>query len=279
MTNQTTLYAGVLGDPVGHSLSPKLHGYWLKKYNIPGSYEAIQIAPDMLQRTLRGLPRKKFKGVNLTIPHKEAANLYVDERDDSAKRVGAINTVTVMEGGKLKGSNTDAYGFYANLKEQAPQLAIKGKRVVVLGAGGAARAVCVALQDMEAADIIIINRTKEKAERIAGAVGKPCRVEMWEKRDDLLEAASLLVNATPLGMKGQQPLNISLHALPTDAAVADLVYKPLETELLRQAKARGNLAIDGLGMLIWQAVPAFAAWFGVTPEVDDQLRKHLKEEA
>ncbi len=271
--------AGVLGDPIGHSLSPKLHNYWLKKYNIPGAYEAIHVVPDMLQRTLRGLPRKKFKGVNLTIPHKEAANLFVDERDDSARRVGAINTVTVMEGGRLKGSNTDAYGFYANLVAQAPHLNIKGKRAVVLGAGGAARAVCVALQDMEVADIIILNRTQEKADRIITAIGKPCRVENWDNRENLLEAASLLVNATPLGMKGLQPLKISLDALPREAVVADLVYRPLETDLLKEARARGNTAIDGLGMLIWQAVPAFTAWFGVAPEVDDALLAHLRQEA
>ena len=263
--------AGVIGWPVGHSLSPKLHGYWLKHYNIKGEYLAKGVEPEDLEEALRALPKKGWQGCNLTIPHKEAALLSMDSLDEEARAIGAVNTVIVKKG-KLHGTNTDAYGFIENIRPFMPKAKNKA---VVLGAGGAAKAVCYALIKDGFDKISIANRTHEKSEALARQFGNKANAAMWDERAALLEQADLLVNATSLGMTGKGPLDIDLSRLPKTALVTDIVYAPLVTPLLAQANARGNSVIDGLGMLLHQAVPAFEAWFGVRPEVTPELRQYV----
>ena len=260
--------AGVMGWPVHHSRSPRLHGYWLEKHGIDGVYLPLAVAPERLEAALRGLPALGFAGCNLTLPHKERALAIVDETDDLARRIGAVNAVFVNPDGSLKGSNTDAYGFLENL----PAIDWRGKAAAVLGAGGAARAVLVALIDAGIGEIRLTNRTRVRADAMAGQIGGPIRVIDWAARATALADTALLVNTTSLGMTGQPPLALTLDDLPSSALVNDIVYAPLETDLLRQARARGNPAVDGLGMLLHQARPAFAAWFGQPVEVDRGLR-------
>jgi shikimate dehydrogenase len=261
--------AGVLGWPVAHSLSPLLHGYWLRQYGISGRYLAMPVRPEDLAASIEDM-RKGFAGCNLTIPHKEAVIPLLDEVDELGRAIGAVNTV-VVKGGRLYGTNTDVYGFSENMR---PHISRKNK-AVVLGAGGAARAVCRALLDEGFARIVIVNRTLEKAQSLAQHFGERFSAAPWEEREDILRDADLLVNATSLGLENQPELAIDLAALPASAVVTDTIYKPLETRLLAQARARGLAAIDGLGMLIHQAVPGFAAWFGVTPQVTPELREYL----
>ena len=259
--------AGVLGWPVSHSLSPKLHHHWLKTLGIDGEYKALAVEPKDLQTTLKALPDMGWQGCNLTIPHKEAALPFLDELDDTARAIGAVNTV-IVRGGKLIGSNTDAYGFAENIRA-----GLTGThKAVVLGAGGAAKAVCYALHQLGFQHIVIANRTREKAEALAASF-QNVQVGAWD--NNLLADADLLVNATSLGMTGKEPLEMDLSRLPVGALVTDIVYAPLITPLLAAAKARGNPIVDGLGMLLHQAVPGFAAWFGVRPQVTAQLREHV----
>ncbi len=268
--------AGVMGWPVGHSLSPRLHGYWLRQYAIDGVYVPLAVPPDRLEQALRALPSLGFRGVNLTVPHKQAALSFVDRTDSTARRVGAINTILVGENGQLEGLNTDVYGFAENLRAVGlDPKTLPSKTAAVLGAGGAARAVVAALQDMGFAEVRIVNRSRERAERLIETLGGKLRFVEKTRTNEALENASLLVNATSLGMTGEPPLSIDLAALPKEAWVADAVYTPLMTGLLRQASARGNRIVDGLGMLLHQARPAFAAWFGVEPEVTEALRRHV----
>lgn len=270
--------AGVIGWPVNHSLSPKLHRYWLDKYKIKGEYRALAVAPKELERTLQSLPGEGYAGFNVTLPHKEAASLLVDELDDAARAIGAVNTV-VIKGKSFLGKNTDAYGFAQSLKAGG---GLKHKKkAVVLGAGGAARAVVKALADEGFAHIVIACRTMRKGLEIRDSkIGKEKNIEVvtWAERHAALEHADLLVNATSLNLAGGEALDIDLGLLPKAAAVMDLVYVPLVTPLLAQAKKRGNITIDGLGMLMHQAVPAFEAWFGVRPEVDEALKALLVHE-
>ncbi|MEX2450839.1 MAG: shikimate dehydrogenase [Rhodospirillales bacterium] len=276
MTEQARLIrAGVMGWPVGHSLSPRLHGYWLERYGIAGRYDALPVTPDAFARTFRELPAAGYAGVNITVPHKEAALAAVDEADGVAKRIGAVNTVVVKSGGALWGTNTDAFGFLENLKAGAPAFDVRRGPAVVLGAGGAARAVVVALLDAGAPAIRLINRTAARAEALAADIAGPVQVAAWRARADVLGDAALLVNATTLGMQGQPPLDMTLDALPGSAVVTDIVYAPLETALLKSARAKGCTAVDGLGMLLHQARPGFEAWFGVAPEVTPELRAHV----
>jgi shikimate dehydrogenase len=263
--------AGVIGWPVSHSLSPRLHGYWLKKYSVDGSYEAIAVEPKNLETFIRTL-KNTYIGANVTLPHKEVMLPLLDVIDDTAKAIGAVNTI-VVKNGKLYGSNTDAYGFSQNLKQNGVEN-IKNK-AVVLGAGGAARAAVKALADKGCRQIVIVNRTVSRAEAIAGAIGGKIDVVPWDNRATVLDGAELLVNATSLGLKSGAPLDIALEALPKQAAVMDMVYNPLETPLLAAARACGHKIVDGLGMLIWQAVPGFEAWFGVKPDVDNAIREQL----
>lgn len=269
------LKAGVMGWPVDHSRSPALHEYWLKTYDIDGSYLRLPIPPEKLALALGELHDKGFNGVNLTVPHKEAALTMVDVLSPEAKRIGAINTVFVAANGRLYGTNTDGYGFISNVRAGAPALRLQNSVVTVLGAGGAARAVCVALQDEGVAEIRVVNRTIARAENLAQTLGSPLKALPWTDYAAAFEDTDLLVNTTTLGMAGQPPLDMDLQALPTSAVVNDIVYVPLETPLLAAARARGNPVVDGLGMLLYQAQPGFAGWFGVRPEVTPALRRHV----
>jgi shikimate dehydrogenase len=263
--------AGVMGFPVGHSLSPRLHGFWLAKYGIAGAYMRLPVAPADFPIYLRTVQKLGFAGVNVTLPHKEAAFAASDETDAAAKRTGAVNMIT-FAGGRILGRCTDGFGFLESLREAAPSWSAAGKRAVVLGAGGGARAVVAALLDA-GAEVTVTNRTSSRAKALTDAIGG--RTADWSARARVLEGADLLVNTTLLGMAGQDRLDIDLAALPTTALVADIVYVPLETELLAAARKRGNVAVDGLGMLLHQARPAFAAWFGREPQVTAELRRYV----
>ncbi len=266
--------AAVMGWPVAHSRSPALHRYWLERHGLAGDYVKLAVPPDRLGPALRALPNLGFAGCNLTIPHKEAALAFLDEVDPQARAIGAVNTVTVRPDGKLHGSNSDVFGFLANLEAEAPDWRAAAP-AVVLGAGGAARAVLAALVAEGVPEIRVINRRQERATALAALFdGKPT-VLPWEQRGTALSGAALLVNATSLGMSGAPPLDLSLDALPRDAVVNDIVYAPLETPLLAAARRRGNRAVDGLGMLMHQGRPGFAAWFGIEPEVTPELRARM----
>lgn len=265
--------SGVMGWPVAHSRSPVLHGYWLQRYGIDGAYVPLAVRPENLRHALQSLPLLGFAGCNLTIPHKEEALHIVDTVEPSAKRARGVNTVMVDAQGKLIGSSTDGHGFMAALRASAPGFEPGRAPAVILGAGGAARAVIAALLDHGAREIRLVNRTPERAARLASELGAAVRSIAWDDRSKALAGAGLLVNATSLGMEGQPALDLPLHALPRDAVVNDVVYVPLETPLLAAARARGNLCVDGLGMLLHQAQPGFEAWFGIKPEVDEALRQ------
>ena len=266
--------AGIVGWPVSHSRSPKLHGYWLRHHRIDGTYVPLPIRPETFERGLRMLAAFGFRGVNVTIPHKEVALAACDEVDVQARRLGAVNTIVVRDG-RLEGSNTDVFGFLENLVRGAPNWRAGDAPAVVVGAGGAARAVAVALLDAAVPEIRLVNRTRSRAESVAKSLGGPLRVVDWGDRARALSRAGLLVNATSLGMVGQPPLDLDLSELPSEAVVNDIVYAPLETPLLAEAASRGHRVVDGLGMLLHQARPGFEAWFGVKPEVTDELRRFV----
>lgn len=262
--------AGVVGFPVNHSLSPKLHGFWLKKYRIKGEYRAFEVKAERLGDFLKNMQDHDIVGVNLTVPHKERVFDFLDEVDEVAQKIGAVNTVVVTDKGKLRGFNTDGAGFLANIgnKWQDP--------VTVIGAGGAARGILVSLLGEDVAEIRLVNRTEGRAEKLAEDLGDDrIKVLPWEKREDSLTEIGLLVNTTTQGMKNQPPLDLKLARLPSSAVVNDIVYNPLETPLLKEARLRGNVIVDGLGMLLHQAAPGFEAWFGVRPDVDESLRAHV----
>lgn len=263
--------AGVMGWPVAHSLSPRLHGYWLDRHRIDGAYVPLAVPPEKFATALRALPALGFAGANVTVPHKEAALAAVDRVEPLAERIGAVNTVVVDADGTLEGRNTDAFGFVANLDEGASGWRKSASPAVVLGAGGAARAVVAALIDLGIA-VRLVNRTTERAQALADSIGGIVDIVPWSQRVEALDGAGLLVNTTTLGMTGKPALEISLAPLPKTATVNDIVYAPLQTDLLRAAAARGNKTVDGLGMLLHQARPGFAAWFGVEPEVTADLR-------
>lgn len=262
--------AGVMGWPIGHSRSPRLHGHWLDRHGIDGAYVPLAVAPENLSIALRALPALGFRGTNLTLPHKEAAVDICDSVTDQARRIGAVNTIVVGDDGTLKGSNTDAYGFIENLRQGSGWQPADGP-VVLLGAGGAARGLAIALADAGVTELRILNRTQARAATLAADIG-PAVAAPWEDRADALAGAALLVNSTTLGMTGQPALDLDLSQLPAGAVVNDIVYAPLETPLLANARARGNPVVDGLGMLLYQAQPGFEAWFGTRPEVDADLR-------
>jgi shikimate dehydrogenase len=267
--------AGVIGWPVAHSRSPRLHGFWLAQHDIDGAYLPLPVHPQNLAAALRALPLLGFTGVNITLPHKAAALALVDRASEEAQRIGAINTVVVAADGLLEGSNTDGYGFLAHLKASAPAWRASDGPAVLLGAGGAARAIAVALLGAGVPELRLANRTARRTAELAAALGPRVEPIDWEQRSGALDGAALLVNSTTLGMAGQPPLKISLQRLPRPAVVYDIVYVPLETPLLAAARARGNIPVDGLGMLLHQALPGFAAWFGVTPEVTPELREFV----
>lgn len=271
----SAIKAGVMGWPVDHSRSPALHGFWLQTYGIDGTYERIPVAPADLETALRSLPARGFAGCNLTVPHKEAAMAIVDDVSPEGRRIGAVNTIVVTPDGRLKATNTDAYGFITSLRTSAPGYKPNIGAAVVLGAGGAARAVCVALLDAGVPEVRLINRTSARAAQLAKDVGGAFTVTDWADRNAALKNAAFLVNTTTQGMKGQPPLDLDLAALPREAVVTDIVYVPLETPLLAAARARGNVVVDGLGMLLYQAQPGFEGWFGTRPEVTSALREHV----
>lgn len=271
--------AGVVGWPIGHSLSPRLHVYWLKQQGIMGDYQAYEVPPEGLEKFIHSLGEENITGVNLTVPHKEIVFPFLDEIDDVARKIGAVNVVTAT-GGKLRGTNTDGYGFYTNLVEIAPHWVPSQAPVAIIGAGGAARAAIVSLLDAGVPEIRIFNRTRTRAENLIKLYAdfyEPDRLVVgnWVDRSEKLGDCSLVVNTTTLGMKGQLPLEVNLDSLPKTAVVYDIVYNPLETALLRAARERGNVTVDGLGMLLHQATPAFEAWFGRTVTVDKALRDHV----
>ncbi|MDG1437624.1 MAG: shikimate dehydrogenase [Emcibacteraceae bacterium] len=276
MSREHKIIAGVVGDPVSHSVSPLLHGYWLNKYGINGDYKAFHVTAENLSSFIATLKQNGINGLNLTVPHKEQAAKLVDRIDERAQKIGAVNTIYFDSDGKVVGSNTDGIGFLAHLKQSTKRWTAQSGPVVVIGAGGAARAVLVSLLDDGVPEIRLTNRTRQRANRLSNELNDP-RVKIidWADRADALEGAALLVNVTTLGMTGQPELELNLGRLPKSATVYDIVYAPLETTLLKNARANGNECIDGLGMLLHQAVPGFEAWFGTKPEVDDGLRVYI----
>ncbi len=265
--------ACVIGWPVSHSLSPVIHGFWLKQHGLDGEYVKAAVEPSEFAQFISGLSARGFAGANITVPHKvEAFRLCAV--DAAAEAIGAVNTVW-LEGAKLCGSNTDAYGFTAHLDGEAPGWDAAGAAVVI-GAGGASRAIVYSLRQRGFEDIRIVNRSVAKAEALAAAF-PPARAFGFQALEHALDGALFAVNCSILGMGGEAPLNIDISGLGRNATVCDIVYHPLETALLRQAKERGLRAVDGLGMLLHQAVPGFEKWFGVRPEVSPALRAAVLE--
>lgn len=268
--------AGLIGWPVSQSRSPMLHGHWLAEHGILGAYVPLPVAPGRLADALRGLVALGFAGANVTLPHKEEAARLVDRVDPVGQRMGAINLIVVEPNGTLSGYNKDGYGFIESLREAQPGWRGDAGPAVVLGAGGGARSVVVSLLEEGAPELRLLNRTRARAKQLKAEFGGNIAVIDWESRNQALAGAALLVNTTTQGMTGQPPLDIALDALPTTALVCDIVYNPLVPPLLAAARARGNPIVGGLGMLLHQARPAFAAWFGVLPDVTPELRASIE---
>ena len=268
--------AAVIGWPVHQSLSPRMHNYWLKQHGLLGAYVALLIAPENFAACAAALPLMGFAGASVTVPHKEAAFALAALLDDDARITGAVNTL-VFESGAVSGLNTDVKGFAASLSAGLGEGAAAAGPVAVLGAGGAARAVVLALARAGAPEVRLLNRTNTRSQTLANTLGQFAKIKLvdWGDWHDAFAGARLLVNTTSLGMTGKPPLELSLDGLPLEAAVVDIVYNPLETPLLKAARARGHRTMDGLGMLMHQAAPAFTAWFGVSPQVTAELRAEL----
>jgi len=264
--------ACVIGWPVSHSLSPIIHGYWLEEHRLEGEYVKQPVEPKAFESFLKTLSAHGFTGANITVPHKIEAFRLCEFRDSAAEAIGAVNTVW-LDGGKLAGSNTDAYGFTANLDNESPGWD-RGGPAAVIGAGGAARAIVWALIRRGFEDVRIVNRTEARAAELAASF-PPARAFGFDRLSQALEGAQLVVNSSTLGMAGAPSLNIDLSAIGISACVCDIVYHPLETELLKQARRGGWTAVDGLGMLLHQAVPGFDMWFGVRPKVSPGLRERV----
>jgi shikimate dehydrogenase len=270
------LLAGVMGWPVLHSRSPLLHNHWLDQAGLDGRYVPLEIPLAGLAAALRALPALGFSGCNLTIPHKIEAVKLVDRLDETARRIGATNTIVVEKDGSLSGTNTDAWGFVASVAQALPQWRADAGPAVVVGAGGGARAIVDGLLEQGCREIRVVNRTQARAAALRADFGSALVPVAWDDRHAALADAAMLVNATSQGMAGQAALDLALDRLPYTAVVADIVYTPLETPLLAAARARGNPAVDGLGMLMHQARPAFQAWFGILPEISANLRAKLE---
>ncbi|HTT98252.1 MAG TPA: shikimate dehydrogenase [Rhizomicrobium sp.] len=277
MSGQTRL-AGVIGWPVSHSLSPRLHGHWLKEYRIDGSYIALPVERTDFSTAIRSLQREGYRGVSVTVPHKEAAFAIAHRVDDAAKAAGAVNQLIFHEDSDIEGLNTDAPGLAGSLREAG--LSLIGRPAILLGAGGAARAAVLALANLGASEIRILNRDKHRADVLVSNLSSSCDVDLvpipldgWRK---VAGDTALVINATSAGMKGTPSLDVALESLPKFAAVCDIVYNPLETGLLKRARALHLKTVDGLGMLMHQAVPAFKAFFGVEPKVTSALRRELE---
>jgi shikimate dehydrogenase len=265
--------AGVIGSPIAHSRSPQLHRHWLQTYGVRGFYIPMDVASVDLGNVLRMLPKAGFVGVNVTIPHKEAVLGIADLITDRATLIGAANTLIFRSDGKIHADNTDGYGFLQNLKTGAPDWQPKAGPAVVLGAGGAARAVIVALLDAGVPRVVLTNRTRSRAEKLQSDFGNRVDVVDWVQAGNVLEDAALVVNTSSLGMVGHAEMRIPLDGLQRDTVVTDLVYNPLKTKLLEVAESKGCRTVDGLGMLLHQGVPGFERWFGPRPEVTESTRK------
>ncbi len=272
MTHPRIPLAGVIGSPIAHSRSPALHQFWLRKYGIPGFYIPMDVATDNLEQVIRTLPKMGFVGVNVTIPHKETVMKVADLVTDRATLIGAANTLIFRKDGKIHADNTDGFGFIENLKQGAQAWNPKSGPAVVLGAGGAARAVVASLADSGVPEILLTNRTRVRAEKLRDDFGKRVTVVDWVQAGNLMEDAAIVINTTSLGMIGKPELRVPLDGLRKGTVVTDLVYTPLKTNLLTEAEAAECVTVDGLGMLLYQAVPAFERWFGKRPEVDSETR-------
>jgi shikimate dehydrogenase len=281
----TTKLAGVIGWPIAQSRSPLIHNHWLQRHKIDGVYFAMEVKPENLRDAVYGLRALGYRGVNVTLPHKEKILDYMDRLDEAAHRAQAVNTVVFGEDGRIEGRNTDGYGFMENLRAAAPGWQAKAAPATVIGAGGAAKAVVATLIAAGVPEIRVVNRTRARSlELVSGfkksIAGTNTHVQSvaWNEAALALADIGLLVNASSAGMNGKDDLDIPLDLLPKGAPVNDIITTPLETGLLRDAKARGYRTVDGLGMLLHQARPGFAAWFGVTPEVDADLRRAVAKE-
>ena len=264
--------AGVIGSPIAHSKSPALHMHWLKTHGIAGHYVPIDVAQEDLEHIVKTLPKMGFVGVNVTVPYKEKVMEFADLVTDRAALIGSANTLIFRKDGKIHADNTDSYGFIQNLRQKAPDWNPKAGPAAILGAGGAARAVIAALVEVGVPEILISNRTKARAENLKADFGNRLRVVDWVQAGNMLEDATTVINTTSLGMVGKPPLRVPLDGLQKGALVTDLVYAPLVTHLLNEANKAGCVTVDGLGMLLHQAVPAFERWFGVRPQVTDETR-------
>ena len=265
----------VIGSPVAHSKSPMLHGHWLKSYEIAGFYIPIDVSPENFYEVVQTLPKMGFVGANVTIPHKEVALKFASNATARARKVGAANTLIFDQDGGYSADNTDGVGFVNNIKEHIPTWSVKQGTTVVLGAGGAARGILAAVLEEGSEDIILLNRTRSRAEDLAQEFGPSVRVKDWEEIPSALQQAATVVNTTSLGMVGNPELDIDLTPLSRDAVVTDIVYTPLRTGLLKAAEDRGCRTVDGFGMLLHQAVPGFERWFGIRPQVTAELRELL----
>lgn len=275
MTEARIPLAGVVGHPVAHSKSPRLHGHWLRSLGLRGYYVPMDVAPGDLETVIRTLPKAGFVGLNVTIPHKERVLEIADLVTDRATLIGAANTLIFRKDGKVHADNTDGYGFIESLRQGAPGWDPRAGPAVVLGAGGAARAIVSALRDAGVPEIILCNRTRARADALKQEFGTRIRVEDWVQAGNVLEQAATVVNTTSLGMVGHPELRVPLDGLRPGTVVSDLVYAPLQTRLLRVAAEMGCITVDGLGMLIHQAIPGFERWFGMRPEVDQATREAL----
>ncbi len=270
------MLAGVMGWPVMHSRSPMLHNYWFEQHKLAGTYVPLAIEPGKLGPALRALAPLGFAGCNLTIPHKEKALEIVDEIAPTAKKMGAISCVTVRKDGTLLGSNNDGYGYIHALLDAYPDWKADAGPIVVIGSGGGARAVTMILSERGAKEIRLFNRTLTRSQTLQRDFGGPITALPWDERHNGLEGAALVVNTTSQGMVGQGDLDLRLDKLPTTAIVSDIVYIPRETPLLAAARARGNRTVNGLGMLLHQARPAWEAWFGISPKVTPEMRAMIE---
>ena len=271
----------VIGHPVAHSRSPLIHGYWLKTHGIAGSYERIEVAPDELPNFIARVRDGEFIGGNVTVPHKQAALTLIDEADAAARAIGAVNTI-VRRDGRLLGANTDWYGFLANLDDRAPGWDKNPGPAVVIGAGGSARGIVFALSQRGFSPIRILNRTVARAgdmvTSLAESVGAKLEAHSLDTFETIAPETRFVVNTTTIGMHGSRFDDLALAKLPKTALIADIVYTPLKTPLLADAEALGLKSVDGLGMLLHQAVPGFAQWWGVRPEVTADLRRLVEKD-
>lgn len=272
MTDHNIPLSGVIGHPIAHSLSPRLHKHWLQRYGIAGDYLPLHVIEDDLEQVIRTLPRMGFVGVNITIPHKVAVLDLVDHISDRAILIGAANTLIFRKDGKVHADNTDGYGFVSNLRQGAPDWQPEAGPAAVLGAGGAARAVISSLIEVGCTEILLANRTRQNAETLKHDFGSKVHVVDWVQAGNMIEEAATVINTTSLGMSGSAELRVPLDGLRPGMVVTDLVYNPLQTRLLREAGAAGCTVVDGLGMLLHQAVPGFERWFGTRPKVDEAAR-------